>query len=98
MKRKTKSELFPNKLVIDDTDYVDKNQIVDQFNKYFTNIGPELASNITDTDEDVTKYILSSPTSSFYLSPVSKMEVSQRLQVLTLKNHPQIYLKLNQIG
>lgn len=54
-----KSELFPDELVINDIDYLDKNQIAEQFNKYFTSIGPELASKITesDTDEDVTKYI-----------------------------------------
>jgi hypothetical protein len=44
VKRKSKAHTFLTKLTINDNDYTDKKDIANQFNKLFTNIGPELAS------------------------------------------------------
>ena len=46
------------------------------FNNFFVNIGPTLAKKITTNNKDPTQYITSSPTCSFYLSPITEAQVS----------------------
>jgi hypothetical protein len=57
IKRKTKSQTVPSRLIINDNIYTDKQDIANQFNIFFSNIGSELAGKINDTGEDVVKHI-----------------------------------------
>lgn len=82
IKRKTKAQTIPSRLVIGDNVYMDKQDIADQFNNYFSNIGSELASKISDTGEDATRHIYNTPVSSFFLTPVSRSEINKRIMCL----------------
>ena len=45
--------------------YSGNDDIADQFNKHFVNVGPSLASKIEDSFENPTQYILSSPVKEY---------------------------------
>lgn len=45
-KRKTKALLSPAKLIINDIVYTSKQDMANQFNNYFVNIGPDLAGSM----------------------------------------------------
>ena len=85
IKRKSKSEMSPTMLVVNNKTFRDKQNIAHQFNNFFVSIGPDLANNIRNTGEDVTKFICNSPSSTFFLSPVTRAEVSKRLSSLDSK-------------
>ena len=55
----------------------DPNEIADCFNDYFTNIGPNLASNILPTQSSLgfTEYLSNPNNKSVFLTPVNKYEV-----------------------
>ena len=50
--------------------------IANQFNQHFINVGPSLAELIDDTNVDPTSYIKKTPSSSFVMSPVNEADVS----------------------
>ena len=59
--------------------------IVDRFNNFFVNIGPDLASRIPPTDINFTKYLKGTYKNSFYLSPTNAQEVIQVASLLPNK-------------
>ena len=77
IKRKTKGQSLPTKLVYENKTYTSESDIADQFNAYFTSVGPILASKIksNSSTKDPTDYINTSPRHSFTLSRVSESQV-----------------------
>ena len=88
IKRKSKSEMSPTMLVVNNKTFRDKQNIAHQFKNFFVSIGPDLANNIRNTGEDVTKFICNSPSSTFFFSlPWTRAEVSKRLSSLDSKKN-----------
>ena len=56
--------------------YTNNDDIADQFNKHFINVGPYLASKIANSSANPTRYISFSPSSSFAMSTVTESQVS----------------------
>ena len=56
-KRTTKSSTLQTKITVNKTDIFDAKQIADEFNKFFTNIGTELANKIPNASNPVDSYI-----------------------------------------
>ena len=75
IKRKTKPQTTPQRIVRNNKIYTSNDDIADQFNKHFVNVGPSLASKIEDSFENPTQYILSSPANSFVMSTVTETQV-----------------------
>ena len=67
IKRKTKGQSLPTKLVYENKTYTSESDIADQFNAYFTSVGPILASKIkgNSSTKDPTDYINTSPRHCF---------------------------------
>ena len=67
---------FPDSLVISNKLISNKNDIVNGLNNFLTNIGPDLARNISNTSNKYfTDYLGTSVTESIFLSPVSYSEL-----------------------
>ena len=82
IKRKTKGQTAPLRIVRNNKTYTNNTDIADQFNKHFINVGPLLASNIVNSNENPTQYITSSPTNSFVMSSVTETQVSTLFKTL----------------
>ena len=54
---KSKRKYLPEKLVTNNTTVVEKLEIAENLNKYFTTIGPNLAYKIATTNKEVLKNI-----------------------------------------
>ena len=80
--RKTKGQTTISTIQRNNKTYTAPTDIANQFNEHFTNVGPNLARLIDHTNEDPCKYISNSPSSSFYLKPVSQELVKQHLSEL----------------
>ena len=75
IKRKTKGQNTPQRIVRNNRTYTCNDDIANQFNKHFVNVGPSLASKIEDCHDNPTQYILSSPFNSFVMSTVTETQV-----------------------
>ena len=77
IKRKTKGQSLPTRITCGNNTYTDVADIADQFNNFFANVGPNLASKIKcdQITKEPTQYINKSPSSSFILSPVTESQV-----------------------
>ena len=53
----TKSSTLPTKIAVNETDIFDATKIVDEFNKFFTNIGTDLANKIPNASKRFDSYI-----------------------------------------
>ena len=85
---KTKqSTEFPNSFLVNDKLITDKRSIADQFNKYFTDIGPKLASEISVGKKDKFKDFLKNkvPT-SFEFSLINANDVSKIISKMKKKS------------
>ena len=93
IKRKTKGQSLPTKLVYENKTYTNEADIADIFNTYFTSVGPTLASRIrsNSSTKDPTHYISKSPCHSFILSPVAE---SQVLNLFTNLDESKAYLNI----
>lgn len=78
IKRKTKSQTTPQKIVRNNKIYTSTEDIADQFNKHFINVGPNLASKIDKSNDNPTQYISSPLINSNLL-----WKISQKLRSLT---------------
>ena len=76
IKRKTKSQTTPLRIARSNKIYTNKEDIADQFNKHFINVGPNLASKIDKSNENPTQYISSSSVNSFVMENVTEAQVS----------------------
>ncbi|EDO42599.1 predicted protein [Nematostella vectensis] len=75
IQRKTKGQSAPSRITSGNRSFTNPSDIADQLNKFFTNVGTNLASQIKD-DKSIspTSYIKQSTTSSFVMSPVSEAQ------------------------
>ena len=79
--RKPKGHTVPAKLQYKGKTYTDKHDIVNQFNEYFKNIGPNLASTIHSRIK-TDAFLPATHSSSFFLSPVNSAQVELALSGL----------------
>ena len=82
IKRKTKAQSTPLRIVRNNKAYTNNADIADQFNKHFINVGPLLASKIENSNENPLQYITSSLANSFVMFPVIEPEVSTLFKTL----------------
>ena len=75
------------KIVSNNVTYIDRDDIASVFNDYFCNIGDEYDNNIPQSDLDPCDFINVSHSSSFFLEPVSSIEVEYHIK--NLKNSKQ---------
>ena len=80
IKRKTKGQTSPSRIITQNKTFTNKLDIAEQFNKYFISVGPSLASTIDHYDEEPSTYINKSPVSSFIMSPVEVTQVCRLFQ------------------
>ena len=75
LKSKNKKHLVNDKFITSEgTSCTDQNEIVEQFNSYFTNIGSSLNSKLPKTGEDPTQHIKHN-TASFFCAPTDPTEI-----------------------
>ena len=75
IKRKTKGQTTPQRIVRNNKTYTGNDGIADQFNKHFVNVGPSLASKIEDCYENLHNVSKSSPVNSFVMSTFTETQV-----------------------
>ena len=63
---------------------MDSKSIANAFNEYFTSVGPMLANSIQHGNRSFKDFMPPSPCNSFYLKPVTPMEVEDIISSLTL--------------
>ena len=86
MHKKKKRNLLSNKIKIDNILNENIEVITNSFNKYFVNIGPDLASNIKDPTPNFYKTFLKNPASSrFSFELVNENTVSKIMDNLSTK-------------
>ena len=74
--RKKKSNIRIPKLLHNNRCYTDKQNICEQLNTYFVNVGPTLSAQLpTHYNSDPTKYIRRTFSNSFFFSPIHEYEV-----------------------
>ena len=76
------SSTLPNKFLVNNQEITDKKQIVDNFNKYFVNVGASLANNIQKSDINPTSYISNTIMESMYAPNVNETEIIRIIQNL----------------
>ena len=76
IKRKKESQTSPLRIARNNKIYINNEDIGDQFNKHFINVGPNLASKIEKSEENPTQYISSSSINSFVMESVTEAQVS----------------------
>ena len=84
IKRKSKGHIHPTRIKRNNKMFTNPSDIAEQFNQHFINVGPNLANLIPSTNDDPTKYITNSPTSSFFMSPVTEEYVCQLFSELNV--------------
>ena len=72
----TKSSTLPTKITVNKTDIFDTKKIADEFNKFFTNIGTDLANKIPNASKRF----------DFYITKVNTSMESQPLSINELKD------------
>jgi hypothetical protein len=75
IKRKSKGQQCPTRIMRNDKIFTTKYDISNQFNEHFVNVGPKLAESIDSTNVNPTDYIHNSSLSSFFMSPFTESEV-----------------------
>ena len=81
---KSKGSNSPNKLIIDGHEIKNDKAIADELNKFFSNIGKNLASTIPKPNLPYNYYLDKPQASSFFLSPVSLTEIENIIMSLNL--------------
>ena len=71
-----RSSTLPTKITVNKTDIFDTKKIADEFNKYFTNIGTDLANKIPNASKRF----------DLYITKVNTSMESQPLSINELKN------------
>jgi hypothetical protein len=72
---KKKTSNVPCKIKINNKEITNKAIIAERFNKYFVNIGPELAKNIAPTTRSPNPYLENSNPHTLFIKPVVEQEV-----------------------
>ena len=75
LNRKSKKQLLPSIFNIGEQELSDPTQIAEQFCKYFTNIGPSLASNIPVSQKSPHSFLSGNFVNSLFFEEVSEQEI-----------------------
>ena len=78
---KVKSRL-PSKFKYENKEITDTQEIPNTFNKYFTDVGPSLASKISQSTKSFKSFLNGSHLDSFFVPPVTEAQVEQELHKL----------------
>lgn len=68
VKRNSKGQTPISKIIRNNRLYTNQDEIADQFNKHFVNMGPNLALKIKNHEGNPTQFIKSTPAASFVMS------------------------------
>ena len=81
------NNFLPNYFVINGSPITDKTTIANEFNKYFVNIGPNLASNIdSPIDKSFTDYLKTPNINSFHFKLVTENDIKDIIKKLKDKS------------
>lgn len=98
LRKSNKNRVTIDELIVYDRIVKDKQIIADSFNLFFTNIGPDLASNIdTRNKKPYSEYLKRVITSSFYFKLTNEVEVAKIIKSFKPKSstgHDGISMKL----
>ena len=86
-KSTTKSSTLPTKITVNKTDIFDPKKIADEFNKFFTNIGADLANKIPNASKRFNFYITKVNT-SMESKPLSINELKDAFFSLKINKNP----------
>ena len=79
----------------------DQKAVVNEFNNFFVNVGPNLDSKIPTSPNSFHDFLKSPCSKSFFLTPITKEEISDQIKLLDCKKGLDIYYiptKLLKIG
>ena len=82
--RKPLCRKFTNNGVI----ITDPQQIANEFNQYFANVGPSLASSIKHSDKDLNSYLQNSNNSTCFFKPTNGDEILKIIRKLGSRKSP----------
>ena len=86
---RTSKKPMSNKFVKNNVTLTDSNEIANEFNKYFSSIGPTLASSIKHTGNDYNSYLRHTHFSSTcFLQPTDEEEIAKIIKKLGNKKSP----------
>ena len=80
---KSKGSTLPSKLIINEHEITNHKVIADQFNKFFSNIGKNLASAVPKTNLAFDYYLDKPQASSFFLSPTNSTQIENLIMSLS---------------
>ena len=87
LQKSNKTKSFPNSFMINNTNIRDPHVIANEFNKYFVNIGPNLAENILPPiNKSFTDYLQSPVTQDFQFDLIEPTYVSKIIKKLKSKS------------
>jgi hypothetical protein len=75
IKRKTKRQIRPTKITINNKIYTSKQDVANQLNLYFVNVGPNLANSIMTSNLQPISYISNAAVPCFFVSPITETQV-----------------------
>ena len=78
---------YPKNITVNGKRLTDKKLISEEFNSFFTNVGPILASKIKNTDQNVLRYLKQSDT-NFKITHVDQMELKCAFDKLKVNKAP----------
>ena len=76
---KSQNNNIPKKIMKEDIEINNPDQIANTFNEYFANIGSGLADEIPEVDKSPSGYLTSRLSESFYIFPVSSFEIEEEI-------------------
>ena len=78
---------YPKNIIINGKTITDKKKISEEFNSFFTNVGPNLASKIRKTDGNVLRF-LKNTANSFKITPIEEVELKCAFEKLKVNKAP----------
>ena len=85
--RKKKVQTFMKKLKLPDGRIIiDPTMIVNELNSFFVNVGPNLASKISESSKSFNSYLRNGPSESFVLFPTDVMETFKTINSFSFSN------------
>ena len=97
MNKYTDKAPLPDRFKIGNNMVCDKLQIVNEFNKYFANIGLNLSKNVPATNKHYTEFLNRPHKHSMFLDPITPVElrkITTKLKRKTTQGHDQISTNL----
>ena len=79
---RSKANTYSEKFVSKNSTYTCPKEIATEFNKYFANIGPSLASTIKHSGKDYSSYLQDSNSSTCFFRPTTEAEIIKIIKKL----------------